>query len=499
MKSKYKALAIVEILTIMISCMTQPMLSQLNHLTLGGSRRDVIQGMAGNKNGDAFLSCFVESTDSDFVRKPLGNSDLCVVKVTSDGRVSWKSTVITYGIDSSGYDYQGRNNSGVTYTPDPTVYNYQNRINLSIQRQLAVPSVPRPIPIAATVAGGCVVATSVSSDLQYVKGRVGCGLDIFVSLLDANGRPQWAYVLGGTRDDVPYAVYATPDSGAVIAGYTSSRDGEFARDGKIRVDINMFILKLDSKGKVQWVHTYGGSRSDVITDIKPTSEGGWLASGWSDSNNDIFDDMNKGAEDAFIMKLDSRGAIQWLKTYGSNGPDFASALQPMSDSSWLVAGTTRTRGWLYNFIRGLFTSDDADGDFQGKIKGYYDAFFIKVRNDGEIVWTSTVGGGEADGCSALVISERNDVIATGFFNSNDGDFEGIDSDTAGVYTVCIDEHGKRKWLSTLGGSNEDWPTCAYLWNDELVLGVNSTSDDGVFINRKRGASDIHLFRIPVKR
>ena len=449
----YRAVAIL----VMTACMSREAHPQNRVITLAGSQRDMISDIAVDANHYSYLSCFTESEDGDFTRQRVGNGDLCVVRLDPTNQVLWKTTVGTFG-------------QGVVY---------------------------RPIPITANGQQGCFVATSIGWNSSSVPDNTSTGMDMFIARLDTSGNVIWKVVAGGTLDDVPYSLIATEDGGIVIAGYTASRDADFEREGKYRFDKDMFLMKIDSVGIMQWTHTYGGSREDVFTDVRATDDGGWKAVGWSDSDNCQFQDLNKGAEDAILMKIDSNGEVLWARTYGTNGYDDATELKHAMNGEWIIVGSTWGRGWLYNFVMSLFSSEDGDGDFAGKLKGFSDAFVIKVDSNGNILWSSIIGGDDREICNAVAVTHDNDIVMTGSYNSGDGDFEDQHSygDLDGVFISRFNSNGQRLWIKTIRGSNDEWPTCCAARNGEVLIGVNSLSNDGDFLDLKKGWTDIHVFSV----
>lgn len=449
----YRAVAIL----VITACMKREVHSQNRAFTLGGSQRDMISDIAVDVNGNSYLSCYTESDDGDFVRQRMGNGDLCVVKLDQNNQVRWKTTVATFG------SFGG----------------------------------PTNMPMCVHTQQGCYVATDISWNSSSVPNRVNTGSDLLVAQIDTSGQILWKSIVGGTRDDVPYSMIPTADGGIVIAGYTVSRDGDFERKGKYRFDKDMFLMKLSSQGNVLWTHTFGGSRDDVFSCVRSTADGGWIATGWSESDNNDFEDLNKGSTDAFVMKIDRSGKAEWVKTYGTNGSDNAIELCPTRDGGWVVVGTTQGRGWLHKFIMGLFSSVDCDGDFAGKLKGYRDAFVMKVDSKGNILWSSVIGGVDDESCSGISINDNDEIMAVGRYNSGDGDFQNEHSygDLGGVFVSKYDSDGNRLWIKTIKGSNDEWSTCNAVRKGEVLVGVNSYSNDGDFLELKRGWTDIHVFSV----
>ena len=72
--------------------------------------------------------------------------------------------------------------------------------------------------------------------------------------IDQLGEVVWQRVFGGVEIDVGRAVQQSADDGYIVAGQT----GAF---GEGQSDI--YVIKTDNAGSVEWQRTYGGERNDI--------------------------------------------------------------------------------------------------------------------------------------------------------------------------------------------------------------------------------------------
>lgn len=79
--------------------------------------------------------------------------------------------------------------------------------------------------VQQTSDGGYIVAGTTKSINGNVTGNHGDN-DIWVVKLNSGGTMEWQKTLGGTGDEVAYSVKQTTDGGYVLAGETSSTDGD---------------------------------------------------------------------------------------------------------------------------------------------------------------------------------------------------------------------------------------------------------------------------------
>jgi hypothetical protein len=168
--------------------------------------------------------------------------------------------------------------------------------------------------------------------------------DIFLIKTDANGDVIWAKTYGGTNDEKAYSIQQTSDGGYIVAGYTYSFGAG---------DRDIFLIKTDASGNLQWAKTFGGTNLDSAFSVQQTSDGGYIVAGWTYS-------FGAGGGDIFLMKTDASGNLQWAKTFGGMNDDGATSVQQTSDGEYIVAGRT------WSFSAGLYdiflVKTDANGD-----------------------------------------------------------------------------------------------------------------------------------------
>ena len=104
---------------------------------------------------------------------------------------------------------------------------------------------------------------------------------------------SFAKTYGGTGNDWAYSVQQTSDGGYIVVAITESFGAG-----------NIFLIKTDANGNVQWAKTYGGTDWEEAYSIQQTSDGGYIVAGYTGS----FD-----AGGAFLVKTDANGNVIWAK------------------------------------------------------------------------------------------------------------------------------------------------------------------------------------------
>jgi len=154
----------------------------------------------------------------------------------------------------------------------------------------------RAYSVRQTTDGGYIVAGH--TDFA-VGGSLG---DIWILKLDSSGNILWQKKYGGSSKDRARSIQQTTDGGYILTGHTWSYGAGYK---------DTWVLKLDSGGAVQWQKTYGGSAKDTAQSIQQTTDGGYIVAGSTES-------FGAGLEDVWVLKLDSGGNIQWQKAYGGS-------------------------------------------------------------------------------------------------------------------------------------------------------------------------------------
>ena len=120
---------------------------------------------------------------------------------------------------------------------------------------------------------------------------------------------QWQKCLGGSNEDRAFSIQLTSDGGYIVAGDTESINGDVSDNHGNR---DAWVVKLDNTGNIEWQKCLGGNNNDIARCIIQTSDGGYIATGDTYSNDGDVSG-NNGVSDAWVVKLDGTGNIEWQK------------------------------------------------------------------------------------------------------------------------------------------------------------------------------------------
>lgn len=330
--------------------------------------------------------------------------------------------------------------------------------------------------IRKTHNGFILFCTSSSSDGQVI-GNHGLA-DYWVIRTDTTGNILWSKTYGGTDYDVLKQMRPTSDGGFIIIGQTFSNDGDVQGN---HGGSDYWVIKIDSLGNLQWQKCLGGSSLDFGEDVDVTFDSGFICTGWSASNDGNVTG-NHGSYDYWIVKLDKNGNIKWEHSFGSSYPDFGFGITSTNDGGAILAGGA-----------GI-----GDGDVQCNYHGGdADAWIVKLDSTGTIEWQQCYGGSMHDMINIILPLTDGSYLCAGITASNDGQVTG-NHGSMDFWVFKIDHLGYLLSQKSFGGSDMDSPNFMKASSDgNYFIGGSTFSNDGDVSGNHSvsGSSDIWLIKI----
>jgi hypothetical protein len=370
-----------------INCFSQPAIQWQK--SLGGTSNEQAFFIRQTADGGYIVTGIADSFDGDITGHHL-LWDCWLVKLSSAGTIEWQKCYGGSGEDEAFY-------------------------------------------VEQTTDGGYVVAGLSESLDGDVTGNHG-GWDYWIFRTDSTGNLLWQKSLGGTGVEGAASLQQTPDGGYIVTGYSQSTDGDVSGNHGVS---DVWLVKLDGSGSLQWQKSYGGSNSDAASAIQLTGDGGYIIAGGTSSNDGDVTGYHGGG-DVWLVKTDSTGNIQWQKCLGGSGDDYANSLNKTNDGGYILAGR----------------SSSNDGDATGN-HGSNDYWLIKTDSAGNIQWQKSLGGSGSEGAHSCQQTADGGYVITGGSFSNDGDVSG--NHGAGDYWVAkTDSAGNIQWQKCFGGTGNDF-------------------------------------------
>jgi len=288
--------------------------------TYGGSEWDFAESVQQASDGGYIIAGYAG---------PIGSYDIVLLKADSLGNELWRKTYGGSQIDEAKAveqtDDGGFMIAGITASEGAGGYDFyliktDSLAGIEWSRTYGGPGSDVCFSAQQTSDGGYILAGYTNSHGPGIPNW----LNLYLVKADSVGDTTWTRVHGvANQDEAAYSVHQTSDGGYILGGYLHPMGS-----------LDVYGLKTDSLGFLEWDNTYGGSHGACI---KQTSNGEYIFAGyWA------FDSTSY---DLYILKLDTLGDVAWSRLYGGPGKeiDMALSVAAISDSEFVVTG--RTESW----------------------------------------------------------------------------------------------------------------------------------------------------------
>jgi hypothetical protein len=271
-------------------------------------------------------------------------------------------------------------------------------------------------------------STSDGGFLAVWNRSFGPGNDnVCVLKLKANGDKDWEKTYGNDGRDKVCAVLLTADGGCLVSGWTNKKLG--ARN------YDIWILKLKLTGEIEWQNVYGGSWSEQAQAVCRTSDGGYLAGGWTYSFGD-------GERSLWLLKLLSNGEVSWQKTYDDIIMQDNLAIKPKSEDGYAVQ--------VYSLLHNRFDIQELKLAHNGEVLRNNQYYYIYQKI--------------SESATAIKSTSDNGFIIAGSMNPAS---ESVGRD---IWLIRMNSEGNVVWQRTYGGQEDDYATS-----------VSPTADGGFIV------------------
>lgn len=263
--------------------------------------------------------------------------------------------------------------------------------------------------------------------------------DIWVVKLDSRGRVTWQTVLGGRGSDLGRAAVQLRNGDYLIGGESGSIDINKASTVRHHGGLDSYVACLSPSGELKWDRLMGGSSNEKVRRLHELDDGKLLVINTSDSH-DMEVDMNIGRKDIWMVHLSPDGEnITWQMNYGGSDNDDVHASKVDGAGNIILGGTT-------------FSSDG----HVSQNRGEGDCWLFKITPKGLILWSRTYGGRRPEGINDLVLTENGGVAFCGMTQSRsgEGDIE-VNNGYWDGWLVKVDSVGNLRWARTVGYEGKD--------------------------------------------
>ncbi len=412
---------------------------------------------AFSSNGTAFATTLSNS----------GSGDAFIVKYNTSGIVQWVARVATvlaadigYGIatDSSGNVYvTGQAGSGTV-----TAFNSD---------------------------GSAFATTLVSSG----------GTDTFIVKYNTSGLVQWLARVASTGQDLGYGiatdsggnVYVTGQGGQATVTAFNFNGTSFVTTLSNSGGTDAFVVKYDTTGLVQWVAKIASTGADIgfaiTTDsggnVYVTGQGGSATVTAFNSNGTSFATTlpNSGGGDAFIVKYNTSGVVQWVARIASIGSDIAYGIATDSSGNVYITG----QGGNIRILSAFNSNGTAFGTTIAN-SGSTDTFIVKYNTSGFVQWVTRIASNAFDNGRAITVDSSSNVYLTGQFLGMQFSIYGqglslfatrASNGGSDVFIVKYTTTGSPQWVAVIA-----------VFSADIGYGIATDSGGNVYVTGQGGAS-----------
>ena len=275
------------------------------------------------------------------------------------------------------------------------------------------------------------------------------------------GQKIWDRRFGGTSNDYCQVVLETSDGGYIAAGYSMSSVSGNRTEPTWGVN-DYWLVKVNTNGAKQWDKRFGGNGSDYAYSIRQTADGGYIVGGQSTTGiNGDKTESHWGQGDYWIVKVASNGAKQWDKRFGGTDSDELRSVLQTPDGGYFLAGHS---------LSGL------NGDKSESSRGSNDFWVVKTTTNGVKQWDKRYGGSGNEALRSACLTSDGGYLLAGYSDSGiGGDKSEASRGSNDFWIVKISSTGVKQWDKRFGGGGDD-----------RLMSIRPTADDGYIL---AGTSD----------
>ena len=319
------------------------------------------------------------------------------------------------------------------------------------------------------------------------------------SILEANAFTRFYKAYGGVEDDEGLNVIPVPESGFIVSGYTKSY-GAGDKDG--------IVIQLDMEGNQLSKNTFGSVNLDVIEDAVMLADSSIMFVGRTESNEN-------NEMDGWIVHADLNGNFISDNSFGDFGTDRLNSIAQKNSGDIVAVGSKSIQNdnsidvdiWLvemdqFGTMINEFTFGGSNYDYGKDIyplsvggyillgetlsygSGGFDIYLLKVSENGEIDWSTTLPGTTSNESSKKLIYDRS---GGGYYILTK---EGGNSSTP-VCIIKVDINGNELWRQNYGHDSRDNGA------DMVDVGLNSDILLVFGTTYKYGNADLWFFKLNV--
>ena len=263
---------------------------------------------------------------------------------------------------------------------------------------------------------------------------------------------------------------------ATLHSLIGTADGGYLAAGCRNDDA--LLVKLNGLGGIDWMKSYGGIRTDCALSVTEGHGGGYLFAGRTRSFGAAFDD-------AWLVKVNDAGSIEWERTYGGNVTDQATSVV-RSATGYVFVGGLDSKMWLVE------VDDDGLVHWEKRFAvGQQYAKLVRTRDDGYAIASGTLGSPGGDLLMIKVDHAGDTLWARSFPAVSEQRLRDV-AETADGHLVWVGDGGINGRdaivIATTGTGNVLWERTFHGWSQQSFHDVTIADNGDLLLT---GTSESH--------
>ena len=363
-----------------------------------------------------------------------GGDDIYLVKYSSSGGFQWArgfggtqsevpkgiavdtaGNVVITGFFRGSASFGGATLTGTSASGFVAKYS-SSGAHLWSRRVTAGTGMDEGTAVATDRAGNVIVGVGFYNTADFGGGPMTAAGSEDIALLkyDANGNFLWSKQVGGASNELVngIATDAVTDEFVAVGYFAGSVNFGGATLTSAGAN-DAFVARYNSSGALAWVRGWGSTSEDKAYGVDVDNLGNVAVTGSFTNNVDfgggpITNVGGTTSADIFLVKLSSAAIHLWSRGFGSAGVG-----QIGKGVAFDGAGNVLLTGSLVA-LSSPYTVDLGGGPFTGN--GYYNPFIAKYSSSGAHIWSRRYIAGTADGFGWSISPDAsNNVIAAGYY------------------------------------------------------------------------------------
>ena len=346
--------------------------------------------------------------------------------------------------------------------------------------------------VIATSDGGYILGGGFSSSSIELKEGLSLvnngGYDGMIIKYSSDGEIDWAKAIGGKELDYINSLAETSDGGYIVGGYFNSSSIDLGNGIVLEKDCtadtpNIFtyedgiLIKYSASGEVEWAKVIGGARSEYISSVSATKDGGYIVGGNFDSDNidlgnGVYITGKENNSYNAIIKYSASGEAEWAQEISGNLS--INSIAEAKNEGYIVGGSFNSES--VDLGDGKILINKSDKDNSKTLQR--DGMIIKYSINGEVEWAKQIGEEGHESINAIDGTSDGGCIVGGYFYSSEIDFgneiiienNGSTSQSDGM-VIKYDSNGEVEWAKAIGNSEEEVIKSVVETNDGSYIAV----------------------------